>query len=460
MSFLQTALAFVVCLGSLVIFHELGHYLVARWCGVKVLRFSVGMGKVVWSRRFGPDQTEWAVSALPLGGYVKMLDAREADLAHLPPEELKREFTRQNVWKRIAIVAAGPLANFLIAIVLFAGLYMHGVEEPASKIGVRPTVDAAPAAAWAAGLRTGDVVTAVNEQPVAVWSELRWSLIQAAIDKKEARIAVERAGQGRFTFTLPAAALSALDLEGDVLGKLGVGVSRPTPVVEQVVAGGPADRAGLLVGDLLVAVDGTPVADGIAFIDIIRASAGKTVQVAVRRAGQPLTLAMAPQAEQAKGEAKAGKGTVTVGKIGAYVALQPDMITVPSSPIAAVGKAMTRVWDTCTMTLKMIGKMITGEVSLKNVTGPITIADYAGQTARMGAASYLSFIAFISISLGVMNLLPIPVLDGGHLLYYSLEVLTGRSVPERFGEIAQRVGMGLLLTLMLLAVFNDVVRLL
>jgi regulator of sigma E protease len=456
MNFLQTALAFVVCLGSLVIFHELGHYLVARWCGVKVLRFSVGMGKVVWSRRFGPDQTEWAVSALPLGGYVKMLDAREADLGHLPPEELRREFTRQNVWKRIAIVAAGPLANFLIAIVLFAGLYMHGVEEPASKVSVRPTVDAAPAAAWAAGLRTGDVVTAVNEQPVAVWSELRWSLIQAAIDKKEARIAVERVGQGRFTFTLPAAALSALDLEGDVLGKLGVGVSRPTPVVEQVVAGGAADRAGLLVGDLLLAVDGTPVADGIAFIDIIRASAGKTVQVAVRRAGQPLTLAMAPLAEQAK----TGKGTVTVGKIGAYVALQPDMITVPSSPVAAVGKAMTRVWDTCTMTLKMIGKMITGEVSLKNVTGPITIADYAGQTARMGAASYLSFIAFISISLGVMNLLPIPVLDGGHLLYYSLEVLTGRSVPERFGEIAQRVGMGLLLTLMLLAVFNDVARLL
>ena len=460
MNFLQTALAFVVCLGSLVIFHELGHYLVARWCGVKVLRFSVGMGKVVWSRRVGPDQTEWAISALPLGGYVKMLDGREADLSGLPPEELKREFTRQNVWRRIAIVAAGPLANFLIAIVLYAGLYMHGVEEPASKIGVRETVDAAPAAAWVAGLRTGDVVTAVNEQPVAVWSELRWGLIQAAIDKKEARVAVERAGQGRHTFVLQAAALSTLDLEGDVLGKLGVGVSRPTPVVEQVVAGGPAERAGLLVGDLLVAVDGTPVADGVAFIDIIRASAGKTVRVAVRRAGQPLVLAMLPQAEQLKGEEKTGKGTVTVGKIGAYVALRPDMISVPSSPLAAVGKAMARVWDTCAMTLKMIGKMITGEVSLKNVTGPITIADYAGQTARMGAASYLSFIAFISISLGVMNLLPIPVLDGGHLLYYSLEVLTGRPLSARIGEIAQVAGFGLMLMLMALAVFNDVVRLL
>ena len=466
MNFLQTVLAFVVCLGSLVIFHELGHYLVARWCGVKVLRFSVGMGKVVWSRRFGPDQTEWAVSALPLGGYVKMLDAREGELAGLPEADLKREFTRQNVWKRIAIVAAGPLANFLIAIILFAGLYMHGIEEPSSKIGIHginpqgEVIAAESTAAWQAGLRGGDVITAINDQPVAVWSELRWQLIQIAIDKSEARIVVERAGQGRFTFVLPPSSMANLNLEGDVPSELGIGVSRPAPVVRQVVAGGPADRAGLLPGDLLLAVDGSAVADGIAFIDIMRASAGKTVQVALQRAGQPLTLAVTPQAEQAKTEAKNGKGTVTVGKIGAYVALQPDMISVPSSPVAAVGKAMVRVWDTCTMTLKMIGKMITGEASLKNVTGPITIADYAGQTARMGAASYLSFIAFISISLGVMNLLPIPVLDGGHLLYYSLEVLTGRSVPERVGEIAQRLGMGLLLTLMLLAVFNDVARLL
>jgi len=463
MNFLQTALAFAVCLGSLIIFHELGHYLVARWCGVKVLRFSVGMGKVVWSRRFGRDQTEWAVSALPLGGYVKMLDAREGDLGDLPAEDLKREFTRQNVWKRIAIVAAGPLANFLLAILLYAGLYLHGVEEPTSKISVRATEaatatasNAAPSAAWRAGLRSGDVVTAVNEQPVAVWSELRWNLMQAAIDKTEARIAVERAGQGRFNAVLPAAVLAAQDLDSDVPGKLGLGVARPAPVVVEAIAGGPAARAGLQKDDLLLSVDGVPVADGIAFIEIIGKAAGKTVQVAVRRAGQPLVLAMVPQPEQAK----SGKGTVTVGKIGAYIALQPDMITVPSSPVAAVGKAVARVWDTSVMSVKMIGKMITGEVSLKNVTGPITIADYAGQTARMGAASYLSFIAFISISLGVMNLLPIPVLDGGHLLYYSLEVLTGRSVPERFGEIAQRLGIGLLLTLMLLAVFNDVARLL
>lgn len=463
MNFLTTILAFAVCLGSLITIHELGHYLVARWCGVKVLRFSVGMGKVVWSRRFGRDQTEWAVSALPLGGYVKMLDAREGDLASIPKEDLAREFTRQSVWKRIAIVAAGPLANFLVAIVLFAGLYMHGVEEPTSKISVRAAAgqDADRTPAALAGLRTGDRITAVNGEPVAAWSELRWNLMQAAVDKKEASLTVERSGYGRVNAIVPAATMTALDLEGDIVGNLGIGVALPSPVVQQVLPGGAAERGGLQVGDLLKSVDGVAVQDGVAFIELIRAAPDKTVQVEVIRAGQPRTLAVTPQAEMLKGAdgEKSGKQAVTVGKISAYVALRPDMINVPSGPLSALGKAVERVWDTCTMTLKMIGKMVTGEASLKNVTGPITIADYAGQTARMGVASYLSFIAFISISLGVMNLLPIPVLDGGHLLYYSLEVLTGRPVSERVAEFAQRIGIGLLMTLMVLAVFNDITRL-
>jgi len=463
MNLLQTLLAFIVCLGTLVTIHELGHYLVARWCGVKVLRFSVGMGRVVWSRRYGPDQTEWVISALPLGGYVKMLDAREGNLAGLPEAELQREFTRQNVWKRIAIVAAGPLANFLLAIVLFAGLYMYGVQEPTSKVSVQPTVGESKgaSAAWVAGLRSGDQIMAVNGQGVKAWSELHWQLVQGVINRTDVQLSVERAGQGHYNFVLPAVLLAGLDVEGDLTGNLGLGMARPLPVVQQVIAGGPAARAGLLPDDLLLAVDGTPVADGVAFIEIIRGAAGRTVQVQVRRAGQELTLAMVPQGEvQPASKGGKDKGTVTVGKISAYIALAPDMIKVASSPPAAVAKAVQRVWETSVMSLKMVGKMLIGEASLKNVTGPLTIADYAGQTARAGVASYLGFIAFISISLGVMNLLPIPVLDGGHLLYYSLEVLTGRSVPERFGAIAQRFGIGLLLTLMLLAVFNDVVRLL
>jgi regulator of sigma E protease len=452
MNLLQTLAAFIVALGTLVIIHELGHYLVARWCGVKVLRFSVGMGRVVWSRKVGPDNTEWAVSALPLGGYVKMLDAREQDPKDIAPQDLPREFTRQNVWKRIAIVAAGPIANFLLAIAIFAGLYMHGIEEPATRL-------AAPAAetpAALAGLDRGDVVRAVNGHPVKGWSELRWELIEAVVDAKDggaARIDVERPGRGRFTFTLPAEALRAVDLDGDVPGELGFAVWLPAPVLGKVDPAGAAARAGLRGGDQVVAMDGKPVLDIASFSGAIRQAAGRTLQLDVRRDGALVRVPVVP-------EAASGKDGVTVGKIKVELLGRPDMIVVADGPFAALAKAARKVWDTSALTVRMIGRMIIGEVSWKNVTGPITIADYAGQSSRIGLASYLSFMAVVSISLGVMNLLPIPVLDGGHLLYYSLEVLTGRPVPERFGEIAQRLGVGLLVTLMALAVFNDVARLL
>lgn len=452
MTLITTLLAFIVALGSLVTLHELGHYLVARLCGVKVLRFSVGIGKVVYSRKFGKDQTEWAISALPLGGYVKMLDSSDPDTGVLTQDDMAREFTRQSVWRRMAIIAAGPLANFLVAIVLYAGLFMHGIEEPSSKIGVV----AGQSSAYLAGLRTGDTVHSVNGRDVASWSELRWELMQAALDKEAARIEVRRPDRGVQEATIQASVLAGLDLEGDVLGKLGLVLARPAPVLGKIMPGGAAERAGLQPGDLILAIDDKPMADGIAVIETLMRSPGKTLQVLLRRHGQDLTVPVTPEGEAGKG----AQAAVTVGKIKAEIALTPDMIVVASGPFQAVGKGAVKVWDTSIMSLKMLGKMVTGEVSLKNVTGPITIADYAGQTARIGLVSYLSFIAFISISLGVMNLLPIPVLDGGHLLYYSLEVLTGRPLPERVGEIAQRLGLGLLLTLMVLAVFNDVLRLL
>ncbi len=443
---LQTLLAFFVALGTLIIIHEMGHYLVARWCGVKVLRFSVGMGKVIFSRRFGPDQTEWAVSILPLGGYVKMLDAREQDVGKLAPQDLEREFTRQSVWRRIAIVAAGPLANFLLAILLFAGLYMHGIAEPASKIGTPPPATAA----YGAGLRGGDLIASVNGNATPAWSDLRWQLIEAAMAKGEARLQVQRVGHATASVTLPATSLANLDLEGDMLGKLGIALARPQPVLGKIMAGGAAERAGLRSGDLITDIDGQAVPDGIAFIDIVRVSSGKTLQVAINRAGQQLVLPVTPELDL----------KTSIGKIKAEVALMPEMVTLASSPPAALAKGAVKVWDTSVLTLKMLGKMVQGELSWKNLTGPITIADYAGQTARVGVISYLSFIAFISISLGVMNLLPIPVLDGGHLLYYSVEVLTGRPVSERVVAFAQRLGVGLLLALMVLAVFNDLTRLL
>lgn len=454
MAFLQTILAFVVALGSLVIIHELGHYWVARLCGVKVLRFSVGMGKIVWSRRFGPDQTEWALSILPLGGYVKMLDAREQDVSGISPQDMKREFTSQSVWRRIAIVAAGPLANFILAILLFAGLYSYGEMEPTPKV----RAVAEQTAAYQAGLRGDELITAVNGEPVQTWNELRWKVMQAVVDKAPVKLDVRRSNAGASggnildTVSLSTAGLVTKDLEGDYLGKLGIKLALPKLILGKIAPDGPAMQAGLHEGDLITAINGEPVADGMAFIAKVSASPGKPLTLTGLRNGNSFTLDVTPQAQPSKGGA--------IGMIKVELPMMPEMVLSSSPPLQALAKGAKRTWDSSILTLKMLGKMIVGEVSWKNITGPITIADYAGQTARIGAFSYLSFIAFISISLGVMNLLPIPVLDGGLLLYYSLEVLTGRPIPERVGAIAQRAGIGILMTLMMVAMFNDIVRLL
>ncbi|MGV8900360.1 MAG: RIP metalloprotease RseP [Burkholderiaceae bacterium] len=453
MNLLQTLIAFVFALGTLVIFHELGHYMVARLCGVKVLRFSVGMGKVIFSRRFGADQTEWVISALPLGGYVKMLDAREQTLDTLAPEDKKREFTSQNVWKRIAIVAAGPVANFILAILLFAALYTYGIPEPVANIRVVPE----QSVAYKAGLRGGERVTAVNGEAITLWTDLRWRIVQLAIDKRTANLDVSRPdpadskGTLLSTITVPLDSVTAKDLESDFLGRLGISLAMPPAVLGKIMPDGPAMQGGLQEGDLILAVDGKPVVDGLALIELLQGSANKSLQLTGQRAGRDFAAIVTPEGQ--------AQGDRIIGKIKAEVSMIPAMVTVRAGPIDAIVKGANRTWDTSVLTLKMLGKMLVGEVSLKNITGPITIADYAGQTARIGIVSYISFIAFISISLGVMNLLPIPVLDGGLLLYYFVEVFTGRPVSARFGEIAQRAGMGILMTLMLLAVFNDIVRL-
>jgi regulator of sigma E protease len=445
MNLIYTVLAFLLALGPLVVFHELGHFVVARLCGVKVLRFSVGMGKIVWSRRFGPDQTEWAISALPIGGYVKMLDKRDPSTAPASDAELAREFTSQSALKRMAIIAAGPLANFVLAILVFAALFMHGVQEPAARLSVAP----ATSAAYQAGMRSGDTVSAVNGKPVQSWSELRWEILDAAVDKQEVRLELRGAGGGSYRAAIPASVVGKLDVDGDVLGGLGLDLWRPPAVLGEVLPGGAAARAGLQKGDLVAAIDGKPVTDWIALTEAVRAAPGKALRFDVRRGGQPLQLAVAPERDPASG----------LGVIKAAVGALPPMVTLTKEPLPALRAAVVATWEQGAMMLKMIGKMVMGEVSWKNVSGPITIADAAGQSAHAGLAVFLRFIAFISISLGVMNLLPIPVLDGGHLLYYSLEVLTGRPLPERIGEIAQRAGVGLLFMLMALAVFNDLVRL-
>jgi regulator of sigma E protease len=434
---------FLLAIGPLILFHELGHYAVARLCGVKVLRFSIGMGKIVWSRRFGPDQTEWAISALPLGGYVKFLDNRDPETAATTEADMKREFTSQNVWRRIAIVIAGPLANFILAIAVFAGLYMYGVPDAATKLRYMPETSAAAQA----GLREGQRITAVNGVAVAAWSDLRFEVLKAALDKAEIRFDVLEAGGGRFSAVIPAQVSAKLNVESDLLGTLGLAAYRAPPVIGEV-SEGPAKRAGLKTGDQISAIDGKAVHDNIDFIKAIRASSGRSLQLSLLRAGQPQALVLTPQVDPASKQAM----------IQSEVISSPEMVTVPAGLLTAVSRAANTTWDQSVMQLKMIGKIITGALSWKNVTGVLTIADYASKTASAGAVVFLSFVAMISISLGVMNLLPIPVLDGGHLLYYSLEVLTGRPLPERILDYAQRAGVIMLVMLMTLALFNDVVR--
>jgi len=448
-SFIQSVFAFIFAFGILVTFHELGHFLVARLCGVKVLRFSVGMGRILYSRRFGADQTEWAISLIPLGGYVKMLDAREQDIEGISPAEMKREFTSQNVWRRMAIVAAGPCANFLLAIVLFCGLYIHGTPEPTARLRVVPE----HSVAFQAGLRGGELIVAVNGQSIRTWSDLRWQLVQLAIAKRDASLEF-RAGQANTataTALLSLESVSPDDLESDFMSRLGLDLARPKAKLGKILPNGPAQQAGLHEDDLIISVNGARMADASDFTGATQTSAGKTLHISVERNGRALDFDVTPEPVFKDGK--------KIGQIKAMVySGAPEMILADETPVRALTKAVQHTWDTSVLELRMIGKMITGEASLKNISGPITIADYAGQTARIGAISFINFIAFISISLGVMNLLPIPVLDGGLLLYYSLEVLTGRPVSERIGEIAQRAGLGILMALMIVALFNDIVR--
>ena len=444
MTIIQSVLAFLLAIGPLIIFHELGHYSVARLCGVKVLRFSLGMGKIVWSRRFGKDQTEWALSALPIGGYVKMLDNRDPETAATTEEDAKREFTRASVWRRIAIVAAGPIANFILAILVFAGLYMHGIPDVATKLRFMP--EASPA--YQAGLRGGERITAVNGAPVANWSDLHFEILDAALDKDELQLDVTPPEGASFTARVPASTVATLNLDSDIMAPLGLVPAYSAAVIAEAVAGGPGARAGLRSGDLLTHVDGKAVRDQIEARQFIRAAQGRAIAVSVTRDAQPLTLTVTPQLD-----AKTKTPQILV-----KFASAPEMVTAPAALPDAIAKAVRTTVDQAKMMGRMLWKIATLQLSWKNISGPITIADYAGQTANAGLIEFLRFIAVISISLGVMNLLPIPVLDGGLLLYYSLEVLTGRPLPERIVEYLQRIGVGLLFMLMTLAVFNDVVR--
>jgi regulator of sigma E protease len=455
MSLLITIAAFVVALGVLIVFHELGHYWVARWCNVKVLRFSVGFGKPLRTWVRGADRTEWVLAAVPLGGYVKMLDEREGPVA---PAELPRAFNRQNVWRRIAIVIAGPVANLLLAIALYWVLFMHGVP------GVRPVVGVpAPASAAArAGFAAGDILHNIAGETVKTWQDARWALLKSAVKKGEngaVAIAVTTENEAAVTRHLDMSQLTPADLDGDFLKTLGVTrfeVKAP-PEVGRINTGSAAERAGLRTGDEIIALNNVRMESVEQAIKVIRSHADKPMIVEIRRNDAASTLQVTPDAVIDTDGSK-------IGRMGAVlqplrVIFEKYRIDVRYGPVDALGQAVAKTWDTSIFSLKMLGKMLVGEVSLKNLSGPITIADYAGQSAQHGWISYLIFLALISISLGVLNLLPIPLLDGGHLMYYIVEVFKGTPVSDQTMEIGQRVGMGLLLLMMAFALYNDVNRL-
>ncbi|HRV78840.1 MAG TPA: RIP metalloprotease RseP [Thauera sp.] len=451
MTLFDYLIPFALALGLLILVHELGHYLVARWCGVKVLRFSIGFGKPLLRRTAGRDGTEWVLAAFPLGGYVKMLDEREAPVA---APELHRAFNRQSVYRRFAIVAAGPLANFLLAIALYWGLFVAGTEE----LKPRVTLSDTPAIAQAAGVREGDLVVAVDEEPVRSWQDLRWVLLRHALDSREVMLRVRTLEDVE--------AFRRLDLSGvaideggtDLIARLGLRPWRPAipAVIGRVADGSAAERAGLQDGDRVLAIAGTPVVAWSDLVRLVREAPGRALDFEVERGGEAVKLVITPEAAE-EGGAQIGRIGVGVAEAAAGgIAMFGE---VRYGVLEGLSRAVQQTWETSVLSLKMIGRMLTGEVSWKNLSGPVTIADYAGQTAQLGWTHYLKFVALISISLGVLNLLPIPVLDGGHLLYYTIEIIKGGPIPERVMEVGQQIGLALLVMMMAFAFYNDLNRL-
>jgi len=451
MNLLTTILAFAFALGSLIIAHEFGHYLAARLCNVKVLRFSVGFGRVLACRRYGRDQTEWAISAFPLGGYVKMLDEREGKVAI---EDLPRAFNRQTVYRRFLIVVAGPVANFLLAVLIYWLIFMHGVP------GIKPVIGTitpdSPAAQ--AQFMPGEIIVKIGPHAVTTWQDARWLLLKYAVERSPVALEVHNARDEIHWRNLDLSHVKPDDLDSDFLKTLGFARQQPPlpPVIGRVISGGAAERSGLLAGDEIIAIDNEQVARWDQLVTAVSASPGKQLMLDFRRGSAILHIAVTPDAVIEN----AGR----IGRIGAApridrAVMQKYMVEVRYSPWTSFGKALERTWDTSAFSLRMLGKMVVGEVSLKNLSGPITIADYAGQSAQIGWISYLVFLALISISLGVLNLLPIPLLDGGHLMYYMFEIAKGSPVSDKAMEIGQHIGMGMLLLLMAFALYNDITRL-
>ncbi|TBU99425.1 sigma E protease regulator RseP [Phytopseudomonas dryadis] len=448
MSALYMIVGTLIALGVLVTFHEYGHFWVARRCGVKVLRFSVGFGTplVRWHDRHG---TEFVIAAIPLGGYVKMLDEREGDV---PPELAEQSFNRKTVGQRIAIVAAGPLANFMLALVFFWAVAMLGSQQ------VRPVIGAVEAGSLAevAGLQAGQEIVSVNGEATSGWAAVNLQLVRRLGESGTLNVVVRSEGVDSQHRVELDSWLKGAD-EPDPIASLGIRPWRPSlaPVLAEFDPDGPARAAGLQVGDRLLALDGEPLADWQQLVDRVRGLPGKAIALSLERDGQrlevPVTLASRGQGEAATGYLGAGVQPVE---------WPPQMLReVSYGPLEALGEGLSRTWTMSVLTLDSLKKMLFGELSVKNLSGPITIAKVAGASAESGLGDFLNFLAYLSISLGVLNLLPIPVLDGGHLLYYLVEWVRGRPLSERVQGWGMQIGISLVVGVMLLALVNDLGRL-
>jgi regulator of sigma E protease len=446
---LTTILAFIVTLAILIVVHEYGHYKVARLCGVKVLRFSVGFGRTLWRRQRG--DTEFVIAALPLGGYVKMLDEREEAV---PPGELDQAFNRKPLKQRAAIVAAGPAANLILAALLYAAQNWIGVEEPRAVL----SAPVAGSLAERAGLRSGDWVQRWSRegeeaQDVRSMTDLRWQIMQAALDGERLRLEVsDAAGRGTRPVTLALDSAAKREVDGKFLTQV-VGLAPPfaPPVMGDPVAGGPADKAGLKNGDIVLRVDGQTIADAHQLRTLIRQLAAdgsaRSMRWTVQRAGTTQELTVQPRVMNDNGQ-RFGRVDAVIGKV-------PEVVTVRTGVWEGLARGVSLTWEQSVLTVKMFGRMLIGQASLKNISGPITIADYAGQSAERGIAYYIGFLALVSVGLGVINLMPVPMLDGGHLMYYLFEGFTGRPVPDSWLVWLQRAGAAVLLMMMTLAFYND-----
>ncbi len=448
--------AFLLALGILISIHEFGHFWVARKLDVKVLKFSIGFGKPLWSRRGKVDDTEYAVAMIPLGGYVRMLDEREGDVK---PQELHRAFNRKSVWARIAIVLAGPVANFILAAFVYWIIMMTGITGLAPLLGeITPDTPAAEA-----GFAFEDRIIRVGDTATPTWSDARIALLQQSMSSNDARgsaidVFVQTAAGEEATRTLVIDKNALIQGNGDAIARLGIQQWWPVikPIIGGLVEGGAASRDGLLIDDLVLQVNETSIDSWFDWVMVVRDNPGVEMQVDVLRNGEPQRVLLTPAERNVDGE--------IIGFIGASenqsgALMDKARIRVSYPPIESLKRGIEKTWDISVLTLRMMGKLVTGQASLDNVSGPISIAQFAGQSASVGMDHYLNFIALISVSLAILNLLPVPMLDGGHLLYFAMEVVTGKPLPEKVQLIGQQVGLALLGCLMILAFYNDILRL-